>query len=115
MEDSSFQRATTLLYIVLGLIFAVEGALILVRGLTGERDSQLICYGTVELISAALFIWPRTIRLGACGLVCAFLVAAVVHVVGGEFPSEHLASAVAVAFVTIHSARSPSPYGRAAA
>ena len=115
MADSSFHRATMLLYIVLGLVFAIEGALVLVRGLSVERDPQLVCYGAVELISAALFIWPRTIRLGACGLVCAFLVAAVVHVVAGEFPSEHLASAVAVAFVTIHSARSPSPYGRAAA
>lgn len=109
MADSSFQRASTLLYIVLGVIFAIEGAFILVRGLTVERDPQLLVYGAVELISATLFIWPRTIRLGACGLVCAFLLAAVIHLVGGEFPSEHLASAVAVAFVTLHKARSPSP------
>lgn len=114
MSDSSPRRATMLLYISLGLIFAVEGVLILVRGLTVERDSQLVVYGAVEVISAALFIWRRTIQLGACGLVCAFLVAAVVHVAGGAFPSEHLAAAVAVAFVTIHNAGWPL-YGRAAA
>lgn len=112
MADSSSRRAPLLLHVALGLIFVIEGVLILVRGFTVEHDSLLVCFGVVESISAALFIWPRMVRIGACGLVCAFLVAAVFHVIDGEFPSEHLAAAVAVTFVTIHSTGWPSSYGR---
>ena len=115
MPDSSPRRSAMLLHIVLGLILAVEGVIILVRGLRIEHDSLLVAFGAVELISAALFIWPRTVRIGACGLICASLVAAVFHIIEGEFPSEHLVAVVAVALATVHSAGLPSGYGRAAA
>ena len=115
MEDSSPRRSTMLLHIVLGLILAVEGALVMVRGFSVAHDSLLVLFGAVELVSAAFFVWPRTVRLGACGLICAFLVAAVFHISHGEFPSEHLVAAVAVALVAVHSTGESSRLDRAAA
>jgi hypothetical protein len=54
-------------------------------------------------------------RIGACGLVCAFIIAAAVHLLQGDCPSEHLVYAVAVLFFMIHGSGWRSPYGRAAA
>ena len=115
MVDSSPRRSAMLLHIGLGLILAVEGVIILVRGLSVEHDSLLVCFGAVEVIAAALFVWPRTILIGACGLICASVIAAVFHIMEGEFPSEHLVAVVAVALATVHSPGLPSGYGRAAA
>ena len=115
MVDPSPRRSAILLHIALGLILAVEGAIILVRGLSVEHDSLLVCFGAVELIAATLFVWPRTILIGACGLICASLIAAVFHIIAGEFPSEHLVAVVAVALATVHSTGLPWRDGRAAA
>jgi hypothetical protein len=79
-----------------------------------HHDPHLIAFGTVQTIAAILFIWPRTMLVGGCILFCAFLVAAGVHVVRGEFPSEHLVYAVAVMSVMIHGRRR-SQYGQATA
>jgi catechol 2,3-dioxygenase-like lactoylglutathione lyase family enzyme len=103
-----------MLHVVLGLIFLIEGTLILIHAFSQHEGVHLLAFGAVELIAAVLFIWPRTIRIGACGLVCAFIAAAVFHVAEGEFPSEHLVGAVAVLFVTLHRSDSRSGPERAA-
>jgi uncharacterized membrane protein YphA (DoxX/SURF4 family) len=87
--------------LALGLILAVEGVLTLIHAASAHHRLHLIAFASIEVIGALLFIWPRTMRVGACCLVCAFVIAAVVHILEGEFPSEHLVYAVAVLFVTI--------------
>jgi hypothetical protein len=96
---TSGNRVTRALHVALGLLIALEGALNLAHGFAGERDLQLIAFGGAEAAGALLFLWSRTIAAGACILVCAFLVAAGVHVLGHDPPFEHLVYAVAVLVV----------------
>jgi hypothetical protein len=91
-----------MLHVGLGLILAIEGSQTLVHALSVHRDFHLIAFGAVQAIAALFFIWPRTMLIGGCFLVCAFLIAAVVHVLRGEFPSEHLIYAIAILFVMTH-------------
>jgi hypothetical protein len=108
--QAAMHRASLVLHATLALIIALEGALNLIHGLSAQGDSQMIAFGSAEAFGALLFIWPRAMRVGACVLVCTFLIAAIVHVLRGEFPSEHLVYAVAVLFVATHASQSlPSP------
>ena len=115
MIDVTVRQSFTVLHVALGLILVVEGTLTLVHALSVHHDSHPVAFGTVEAMAALLFIWPRTIRLGGCILFCAFLIAAVVHLLRGEFPSEHLVYAVAALFVMIHGSGWRSSHGEAAA
>jgi hypothetical protein len=104
------------LHLALGIIIAVEGALNLIHAFSAQTDHLLMAFGAAEATGAPLFMWPRTILVGGCLLFCTFVIAAVVHVSGGEFPSEHLVYAVAVLFVMTRGrdsreSREPAPGG----
>jgi len=113
--DLSVFRSSVTLHIALGLILAVEGVLMLVHAVAAHHDPHLLAFAAIQGIAALLFIWPRTMRIGGCVLVCAFVIAAVVHLLRGEFPSEHLVYAVAVLFVMIHGSGRRAQHGQAAA
>lgn len=99
-------RSATVLHVALGVIFAVEGVLILIQAASASHhDLHLFAFAGAEVLGALLFIWSRTMRIGACVLACAFVIAAVVHLLEGDFPSEHLVYAVAVLLVVIHDNR----------
>jgi cytochrome b561 len=91
-----YHRLARVLHWALGLLILVEGAFNLAHGLASQRDLQLVAFGTAEAVGAILFAWSRTIAVGACVLVCAFLLAAGVHVLHRDLPIEHLVYAVAV-------------------
>ena len=99
-------RAATGLYVALGLIFVVEAVMTLRHALSVHHDGHLALVAATQGIGALLFIWPRTIRIGACILVCLFLISAVVHAVRGEFAAEHLVAAIAVLFIVLTRPRS---------
>ena len=111
----SVNRSSVTLHLALGLILAIEGVLTLIHAFSAHEDVYLLAFAAIEVIGALLFIWPRTIRIGGCLLVCTFVIAALVHLVRGQFPSEHLVYAVAVLFVMIHGSGWCSPHGEAAA
>jgi len=115
VSHPSEHQSPTLLHVALALIIAVEGAINLVHGLSAQEDLQLVAFGTAEAVGALVFIWPRSLRVGGCILVCTFLVAAVVHLLAGDFPSEHLVYAVAVLFVMTRGTGGRAPFGQAAA
>jgi hypothetical protein len=92
-------RLPKVLHVTLALIIALEGALNVTRGLSGERDFLLVCFGAAEAVGALFFVWPRTLAVGACILVCTFLIAAAFHVVEHDFPSEHLVYTVSILVV----------------
>jgi hypothetical protein len=58
--------------------------------------------GSVEGIASLLFLLPRTMRLGAGGLLLTFTVAFMAHVVQGQFPAELLIYAASVSYVAVH-------------
>jgi uncharacterized membrane protein HdeD (DUF308 family) len=99
-------RASTALYVALGLILVIEAVLTLRHALSVHHDQHLALVAVTQGIGALLFIWPRTMRIGACLLVCLFLISAVVHAFRGEFASEHLVSAIAVSFIMLTRPRS---------
>jgi hypothetical protein len=92
---ASGRRLPRLLHVALALIIAVEGALNVSRGFS-EQHGLLACFGGAEAVGALLFMWPRAMAVGACILVCTFLIAAGFHIAGLAFPSEHLVYAVAI-------------------
>jgi hypothetical protein len=100
-------RLPRLLHMALALIIAIEGALNINRGLS-EQHGLLVCFGGAETVGVLLFVWPRAMAVGACILVCTFLIAAALHVAGHEFPSEHLVYAVAILVVAAHRGRPPA-------
>ncbi len=102
MLRTSDYRLPRALHFALGLLIVLEGSVNLAHGLSGARDAQLIAFGAAEVIGAVLFAWSRTIAVGACVLVCAFLIAAGVHVLARDWPFEHLVYAVAVLVVLAH-------------
>ena len=102
------RRFSTSLRAALGLILALEGTLTLIHSLSVHHDPHSIAFGATETVAAMLFILPRTMRVGGCILFCAFLIGAGIHLLHGEFPSEHLVYALAVLLVmTGAGARAP--------
>ena len=101
------------LHIALALIIAVEGVLNVNRGFS-EHHGLLVCFGVAEAIGALFFVWQRTLALGACILVCTFVIAAGFHIAGHEFPSEHLVYAVAILVVVAHRRQPPASHPTAA-
>lgn len=96
-------RVPAALHVALGIILAIEAGLTLSHALSVHHDMHLALVGAIQGLGALLFVWPRTMRAGACVLICLFLISAVVHLVRGEFPSEHLVYAIAVSFMTLRS------------
>ena len=103
MSHASDDRLSRALHVALGLLLAVEGGINLARCLAGDHDPRLIAFSAVQTAGALLFTWSRTVGVGACILVCAFLIAAGVHALDRhDVPFEHLIYAVAVLVVVTH-------------
>jgi uncharacterized membrane protein YphA (DoxX/SURF4 family) len=111
---TALRLSPELLRTALGILIGAEGTLNIIQALSAQPDYLLLAFGAAEAAGAVLVLWPRAVLFGACFLSCTFLVAAVVHVSGGDFPFEHLVYAVAVLFVVSHSP-SATPDGQAAA
>jgi hypothetical protein len=58
--------------------------------------------GSVEAISAVLFLIPRTMRPGAAGLILACAAALLVHGLAGQLRGDLVVYATVVAYVAVH-------------
>jgi hypothetical protein len=96
------ERLLRALHLALALLIAAEGTVNLVHGFSPQRDPQLIAFGTAETVGALLLPWTPTLAMGVCVLACTFVIAAAVHLLAHDFPSEHLVYAVAVLSVMAH-------------
>jgi hypothetical protein len=109
MTEANVRQLFIVLYVAFGIILAVEGIMTLTHAVP-DRNTLHVAFGAAETMGALLFLWPRTMRLGAmCCLLPAFAAAAMVHIGQGEFPSEHLVYAIATVFATLHGARHFGP------
>lgn len=68
------------------------------------HDPHVALLGLVEAGAAVLFLMPRTMRLGAAGLLATFVVAFLVHAAHQEFRGDLLLYATVVSFVAVHGA-----------
>jgi hypothetical protein len=100
---------TTGLVLLIGSIETVQ----LARGGSHHGNPHLVLLGAVEALGAALFMVPRTMRIGAAALLLTIGVAFVVHSVIGEFRGDLLVYAAAAAFVGIHGPLTRSQWGAA--
>lgn len=64
---------------------------------------------SVETLAAALFLWPRTLRLGAAVLTAVFAVALLAHAWRGQFPGALLVYAAGALLVGL---QTPAPARR---
>ena len=61
----------------------------------------LVALGGAELAAAALFVVPRTTRIGGLGLLAALVVATVLHAALGEAPPSSFVIAAAAVWVVM--------------
>jgi hypothetical protein len=95
-----------LLHLTLGILLGVGGATTAWAAyrVAVPHASHLVALGGFEAVSAMLFLLPRTLRLGAAGLVLSCAVALVVHLWLGESRGDLVLYIVAVLFVAAHGA-----------
>lgn len=91
--------------LLVGSVRTLETAL---RGGHGSGNPHVALLAAVEALAAALFLVPRTMRIGAVGLLATTGIAFVVHSLTGGFPTIYLLYAAATAFVLVHG---PVPWG----
>ena len=105
-EYQRLRPSFILLHVSLGILLAVGGATTAWEAYRAAdpHAAHLVALGGVEAISALLFLLPRTLRLGAAGLVLCCGVALVVHLSMGQWRGDLVLYIVAVLFVAAHGA-----------
>jgi uncharacterized membrane protein YphA (DoxX/SURF4 family) len=67
-----------------------------------SHSPHVALLGALEAISALLFLIPRTMRIGAAGLLFTFAVAFFAHASQHEFRGDLLLYSAVVSFVAVH-------------
>ena len=106
MPPRSLVRAFLALYVTLGAIVLIESIDTVVAASNGafhghDRIHALVL-GSFEIVAAALFLIPRTMRWGAAGLLVVFALAFAIHAIDGQPPLDLLVFAAGVLFVRVH-------------
>ena len=86
------------LWLTTGIVLLI-GSL---RTVIETGNPHLIALGSLEALSALLFLVPRTMRWGAVGLLVTIAIAFVVHAAMGQFRGDLLLYAATVVFVSVH-------------
>jgi uncharacterized membrane protein YphA (DoxX/SURF4 family) len=71
---------------------------------SGAHDPHVVLVGALEAVAAVFFLIPRTLRIGAYGLLAIFAVVFLLHAAQGQFRGDLLVYATVVAFVAVHGA-----------
>jgi hypothetical protein len=89
-------------WLTLGIALFAASARTLVSALSSPPHSHLALLAGLEGVAAALFVIPRTLRLGGFGLLAALAIALIAHGMNGEIPWLLLPCAAGTAFVLVH-------------
>ena len=68
----------------------------------GSHDPHLVIIGGLEAIAALLFLIPRTLKIGAVGLLLTLAVVFLFHAARLQFRGDLLVYAAVVSFVAVH-------------
>ena len=94
------------LWFTVGIVLFVLSVRTVLGGLHGHEQGlgkvHLMLIGGIEAIAALLFLLPRTLRIGAIGLLLTLGVAMIGHAMAGDFPFQLLLFAAATVFVLVH-------------
>src|SRR5262249_23668881 len=106
MPPRKLVLAFVALWFTLGVVLFVLSVRTVLEGLGhhggGLSGAHLVLIGGIEALAALLLLLPRTLRLGAFGLLFTFAVAIIAHSAAGEFPMQLLLFAAATVFVLVH-------------
>ena len=106
MPTRALVRAFIALYVTVGLVVLIQSiqtVLAASRGAMPSEDRQhALILGSLEIGAAILFLLPRTMRIGAVGLLGIFALAFALHAVRGDVSLTLLTYAAAVFFVRTH-------------
>jgi hypothetical protein len=96
------QIGITVLRLVLGLVVGGYSVALIVTQLRDTTHLPLVVLALAELAAAILFLIPRTLRIGGVTLIVVFVLAALFHMLHGEYSIAYLAvySAAALAVVS---------------
>ncbi len=81
----SGQAGLTILRFVLGIVVGGYSAGLIVTQLRGDIHHPLLLLALAELSAAILFLIPATVRLGGFALIAVFAVAALFHLLHGDY------------------------------
>jgi hypothetical protein len=101
----SAQAGLMILRLVLGIVVGGYSLGLIVTQLHGDPHHALLLLGLAELAAAVLFLIPRTVRLGGFALIAVFAVAALLHVLHGEYSVGFLAVYGAAALAVVANRR----------
>ena len=93
-------------WLTLGVVVLVASVQTLLGALSsavhGPSHAHLALLAGMEAIAAALFLVPKTMCLGAIGLLATFAIAFIAHALAGEFATILLLYAAGTVFVLVH-------------
>ena len=103
MPPKQLMRAFLFLWLATGIAL-LYGSIETVRPAleSAHTNPHLLVLGSVEAIAAVLFLIPRSMRVGATGLVLTISLAFVVHASLGQFRGDLLLYGAAVLFILVH-------------
>lgn len=104
MPPRGLVRAFVVQWWTAGILLLIWSAQTTQRALQAghSHNPHVALLGTVEAVCAALFLVPRTMRIGAAGLLATFAMAFLGHAAQQEFRGELLLYAAVVSFVAVH-------------
>ena len=106
MPPRPLVRAFLALYITVGVIVLIQSIQTVLAATRGgfrpHYRPHAILLGSVESLAALFFLFPRTMRWGAAGLLAVFALAFALHAIDGEPPLTLLVYAAAVLCVRVH-------------
>jgi len=104
MPPRSLLRGFLLLWVAAGLVLFVGAAETVRAAWTSAQHANphITLLGAVEAIAALAFLMPRTMRVGAAGLIATITIALGAHAALGQYRGDLLLYGVVVLFVAIH-------------
>jgi len=113
VETKGVRSAFVLLHLTLGLMLGFGGAITAWQA-SGRHSAHLALLGGFEAIAAILFLVPRTLRVGALGLILACGTAFLAHAAMDQWRGDLLVYIAAVLFVAHHGSAYHLVAGRSA-
>ena len=103
MPSRNLVRSFVLLWWTLGLGLLYGSLLTAHDALSStHHEPHVALLGAMEAAAAVLFLIPRTMRLGAAGLLATFVLAFLLHAAHHEFRLDLLVFGASVLFVAVH-------------
>jgi uncharacterized membrane protein YphA (DoxX/SURF4 family) len=103
MPSKPLVRSFLVLWWVVGGVLLVASAETAWHAAAGSlANPHIVLLGSVEALSALLFLLPRTMRIGAAGLGLTLLVAILVHLTRRDVRLDLILYGAAVLFVAVH-------------